>query len=595
MKELDYPFKSEELLRKRKIFKEKLLETDLSGFKKIRIAVLSGSSVKDVIEMLELFLLNSGFLPDFYEGDYNRYYEEAVFENERLDEFDPDIVYVYTTSRNIKNFPNPNDDEQSIKRSLEEEYSTYEQIWNSLREKYKCVIIQNNFEMTIERNFGNMDAVIAQGRLNYINGLNALFYDYALRTDNFKICDINYLSACYGLREWSDSKFWFLYKYALNVKAVPKLSYAVFTIIKSLYGKNKKCIVTDLDNTLWGGIIAEDGVENIQVGAETAEGEMYSDVQRYLMKLKKMGILLAVASKNEEDIAYAGINNPHMSLNEEDFVSIKANFERKDKNIYDIANELNILPDSMVFLDDNPAELMLAKDSMEGISLVSTDRCECVIPMIEEAGFFETSSLTQDDIERNSMYRAEKKRYEQAGTYADYGEYLKSLEMQATIAAFTPDSYQRVTQLTNKSNQFNLTTHRYTQAEIEDISSDRAYVTLYGRLEDRFGDNGIVSVIIGRKRGDVLSIELWLMSCRVLKRDMELAMFDSLVAAAKKNGVKSIEGVYIPTEKNKMVEKFYEELGFRFKGVGENNSTLWELQLNESLSTKNKYISVRMK
>jgi len=595
MKELEYPFKSEELLRKRKIFKEKLLEKDLSGFKKLKIAVLSGSSVKDVIEILELFLLNSGFLPDFYEGDYNRYYEEAVFDNECLDKFNPDIVYVYTTSRNIRNFPDPDDNQQSIKMSLEEEYSTYEQIWNSLREKYNCVIIQNNFEMTLERNFGNMDAVNAQGRLNYINGLNALFYSYASRTDNFKICDINYLSACYGLNDWSDSKFWFLYKYALNIKAVPKLAYAVFTIIKSLYGKNKKCIVTDLDNTLWGGIIAEDGVENIQIGAETAEGEMYSDVQRYLMKLKKMGVLLAVASKNDENIAYVGINSPYMTLKEDDFVSIKANFERKDKNIYDIANELNILPDSIVFLDDNPAELMLVKDSIEGVSIISADCCEYVISRIEESGFFEISSLTHDDIERNSMYRAEKKRYEQAGIYADYGEYLKSLEMRATISAFTPDSYQRITQLTNKSNQFNLTTHRYTQAEIEEISLNKAYVTLYGRLEDRFGDNGIVSVVIGRKRDDILFIELWLMSCRVLKRDMELAMFDSLVSVAKKNGVKSIEGVYIPTAKNKMVKTFYENLGFRFKGDGENNSTLWELWLNESLNTKNKYISVKMK
>ncbi|MCM1264433.1 MAG: HAD-IIIC family phosphatase [Butyrivibrio sp.] len=591
MKELEYPFDANLIFEKKKKFKRALLDNSDSFIEK-NIAILGGSTTGEIKNILELFLLNYGIKPSFYESEYNKYYEDAVFPNPQLEEFKPDIIYIHTTNRNIQRFPVIADDEKSVALLIEQEVLKYESIWEKLSEKYHCSIIQNNFEMPLYRLMGNKDASDIHGAVNFLTRLNMRFYEYAQTHDNFYICDINYISADYGLKEWADPFYFYLYKYALNIKAIPYLAFNVANIIKSILGKNKKGFVLDLDNTLWGGIIGEDGVDNIKLGPEEAGGQGYLEFQRYIKAHKQLGVLLCIDSKNDYENALEGLRHTNSELSPEDFAEIRANWEAKDKNFEDIAKTLDILPESLVFIDDNPAERYIVREQIPGAAVPEIEESHQYIKNIDRNGYFEVTTLSKDDCMRNEMYRENAERKQFQALFSDYGGYLASLDMKAEIKAFEPVYMARISQLTNKSNQFNLTTRRYTQAEIEKLAADKEYITLYGKLEDRFGDNGVVSVIIGHKNLEICNIELWLMSCRVLKRDMEYVMMDKLVHKCKECGIKEIHGFYYPTAKNLMVKEFYSLLGFE-KVADDNGNTEWAYRIPDSYADKNKYITVK--
>ena len=381
-----------------------------------------------------------------------------------------------------------------------------------------------------------------------------------------------------------------MYKYCLCLDAIPAFSYNVACIIKSIYGKNKKALVLDLDNTLWGGVVGDDGVDGIEIGHETSMGQVYSEFQAYLKELKSCGIMLNVDSKNEEENALAGLNHPEGTLKPDDFIYIKANWQPKDLNFTEIAAELNILPESMVFVDDNPAERAIVTGQIPGVSAPHMDAPEHYITAIDRCGFFEATALSKDDLSRNEMYKANAQRSKLQKSFASYEDYLRSLEMYADIRPFEPVYLSRITQLTNKSNQFNLTTRRYTESEMRERSNDPSYITLYGKLTDKFGDNGVITVVIGHIARDVLDIELWLMSCRVLKRNMEHAMLDTLAAKARQTGVTTLRGYYYRTAKNNMVKDFYRDFGFTLVS-SDGDDTVWELPIT-GYENKNTVIKV---
>lgn len=591
MRELEYPFDSEWILKKAKSIKKTLLSDGTTRIKK-KIAVLGGSTTHDVIRILELFLLHYGIEPSFYESEYGQYWQDAMFDNPELAEFAPDLIYIHTTNRNIAEYPAVGDSREKTEQLLKDTYEHFHIMWEKLKETYGCVIIQNNFEFPYYRLLGNMDAVNSNGRVAFVNRLNALFAEYAAANENFYLQDIQYLSACYGLDKWGDSFYWHMYKYALCVPAIPTLSYNLANIIKSVYGKNKKAYVLDLDNTLWGGVVGDDGPENIEIGQETSMGQVYAEFQSYLKEQKQIGIMLNVSSKNEEENALAGLSRPDSVLKPDDFMVIKANWEPKSKNVAEIAAELNIGTDSLVFVDDNPAEREIIRQNLPGVAVPEMDKPEEYLKTLDRSGFFEVTGLSEDDTKRNEMYKANQERKKMQDNFADYGEYLKSLDMKAEIGAFVPLYMARIAQLTNKSNQFNLTTKRLSQADIEHMAEDSSYITLYGKLADKFGDNGVVSVVIGKIKEDALHIELWLMSCRVLKRDMEFAMMDRLTEECKKRGIARIYGYYYPTAKNKMVENFYGLQGFTLKNRDNEGNAEWEYEIPAAYENKNRYIEI---
>ena len=588
---LQYPFEPQTLLRKRRSIKKELLSESILMEK--RVAILGGSTTHDIKDMLELFLLDQGIKPAFFESEYAQYWQDAMFGNPELVLFKPDIIYIHTSNRNITSYPEPAHTPDEIDAMLEQTLTHFTIMWDKLQETYHCPIIQNNFEYPFYRLLGNRDASDIHGRTNFITRLNQKFYEYAQTHEQFYINDINYLSADYGLEKWSDPFYWHMYKYCCCMDAIPRLAFSVSNIIKSLYGKNKKAFALDLDNTLWGGIVGDDGVENLAIGPETPMGQVYTEFQQYLKAHRKLGVLLNVVSKNERENAIAGLNHPDSVLTPDDFISIKANWEPKSRNLVQMAEELNLLPESFVFVDDNPAERAIIHQQVPDVPAPEIGRVENYISILGRCGFFEVTNLSKDDLKRNEMYKENAKRAEMQASFTNYEDYLLSLKMTATIRPFESIYMSRIAQLTNKSNQFNLTTKRYTQEEIEAAAADPNMVTLYGKLEDCFGDNGVVSVIIAEECGDALDIVLWLMSCRVLKREMEFAMMDELARKAMERGFKKLVGHYYPTAKNAMVKEFYALQGFTKEEEDEMGNTRWEFSLSDMYEKKQHVIQIQ--
>lgn len=592
MKELEYPFDPEWILKKKKALKRELLQNTQQTFLEKKIAILGGSTTRDIRDILELFLLNYGIRPCFYESEYNQYYADGMFPNPALEEFHPDILYIHTSNRNIEQYPSLEDDRTLVTQKLQAEYERFQALWEHLHAVYGCPVIQNNFEPPLYRLLGNRDASDHRGRWNYIQRLNQMFYEYADTHQDFYIHDICYEAADYGLERWSDPFYWNMYKYAMCVPAIPYTAFQLARIIKSIFGRNKKVLNLDLDNTLCGGVIGDDGPENIEIGQETSLGQTYAEFQDYLKQHKKLGVLLSVNSKNNEETALSGLERADSVLKREDFVAFRANWEPKSHNLYATAEELKLLPESFVFVDDNPAEREIVRQEVPGAAVPEITKVEEYIRVLDRSGFFEVTNFSEDDLKRNEMYLANEQRNRMQKNFSDYGDYLRSLEMKAQIGAFDPAYFSRIAQLTNKSNQFNLTTHRYSQSEIEQIAADPQYLTLCGRLEDKFGDNGVVSIVIGRKEKDVLQIELWLMSCRVLKRDMEYAMMDTLVKQCRDCGIRQIYGYFYPTAKNAMVKDFYALQGFEKLEEDVDENAKWSFRIPEQYTLKNQVITV---
>ena len=426
---------------------------------------------------------------------------------------------------------------------------------------------------------GNSSFYLENGNVNFINKLNFFISEATKKYNNLYINDINYLSSLIGLEKWYDNELWFNYKYAMSFEGITYVAHSVASIIKSIYGKNKKAIALDLDNTLWGGVIGDDGVNGIKIGSETAIGEAYEDFQKYIKDIKDIGIILTINSKNDLENALEGLRHPSMILHKEDFFTIKSNWNLKSNNILESAREINIGEDSFVFIDDNPVERELVRSQINTVSVPEIgDKIELFKNFVDRNNYFEIISLSKEDLERAKYYQDNQNREKEQQNYSNYNDYLKSLDMIAEIDEAKEVYLERIYQLINKTNQFNLTTKRYTKSEVDEVYKDPNQILLYGKLKDKFGDNGLISIIIAEQKGKILEIPLWLMSCRVLKRDMEIAMLNELVNLAKERGIEKLLGTYIPSKKNSMVKDHYKNLGFKFEKE-ENDIFIWGLEI----------------
>ncbi|WP_263352865.1 HAD-IIIC family phosphatase [Acidicapsa acidisoli] len=561
----------------------------LDGLKEIRIAVLGGTTTNELVDLLEILLLSSGFRPTFHQSEYGRYYEDAVLEPESIAEFKPEIVYVHTCSLNIQSFPPVSCSEEALPGFVDAEMNRFRAIWRSLEANVGCQIIQNNFELPASALLGNLDAVSPGGASRFITELNRAIAAEAAANPRLLMQDLNAIAARVGMNQWFDPERWFSYKVANSVEGSFAIATSLNSMIQAIYGRSRKVLVLDLDNTLWGGVIGDDGADKIVLGRETPVAEAYTAFQEYCLRLRERGILLAVCSKNNDDIARSGFAHPDSVLKLEHFSAFKANWEPKHENILEIARELNLGVDSFVFVDDNPAERAIVEAQIPGIAVPEVGSDVAKYAAILDAGrYFEPVSLGKEDLVRAKLYEENAQRAQLEQKFANYGEYLDSLEMTAEIDVFNATYMERIAQLTNKTNQFNLTTRRYTLAEIESTVPDGHHIGIYGKLTDRFGDNGLISIVLGRIDADdasTLHLDLWLMSCRVLKREMEIAMLDGIAERARDQGIVRLLGTYIPTAKNGMVKDHYEKLGFSPVASndtaqdGHNDSTTWSLDI----------------
>jgi len=585
-----YPIKPDYIIRKKKSLKKEL-ENSTQDFLQKKIAILGGSTTSEIKNILDLFLLNNGIKASFYESAYNQYFEEAVFSKQGIEDFAPDIIYIHTTVLNISTFPEISFKEKDINQLVENEINKFKKIWDSLQD-YQCSIIQNNFEYTLDRPLGNLDCYDIHGRTFFINKINSELAYHASKIKNLYLNDINYLSSLIGLENWFDRRMWYQAKFAISVNSIPLLAHNLTKIINSILGNQKKCLTLDLDNTCWGGIIGDDGIEKINLGSDNPIGESYVEFQKYIYDLKNRGILLAINSKNDIKHALQGLEHPDSVLKETHFEIIKANWDAKDKNLKLIAQDLNIALQHIVFIDDSPLERDLVTSQLSSVSVpnIQNDSSR-YIDFIDKNGFFEPISLTEEDIKRASYYSSNNLRAADQSLFDNYTDFLSSLSMVGIIRPFDVTHIERIHQLINKTNQFNLTTRRYEMGELISILDSDKHITLFGKLNDKYGENGIVSIMIGEVKKKSCHLNLFLLSCRVFNRTMEHAMFNEFVKISKEKGLDDIYGYYYPTKKNQIVKNLFDDLGFQ-KIQSKIYEHIWKLDI-ESFSYCQNQISIQ--
>jgi FkbH-like protein len=579
-----------ELLMKRKSLRRQLRAQP--GLHPVRIAVLGGSTTSAIVDLLEILVLLGGLDPTFHESEYGRFYDDPVHDPQSLIAFGPDVVYIHTSCHNVPPL-SPGTTGPELEAQVRSQLARFRAIWDAIDQNLGCQVVQNNFELPPYALLGNMDATASGGYSRFLMCLNERFAEEAMQRPKLLIQDIHGISARIGLDNWFDWDRFFSYKILLKPAANYAVALSLNALIRSTYGKSRKVLVLDLDNTLWGGVIGDDGVDKIQIGRETPVAEAYTAFQEYCLALRSRGILLAVCSKNMEEIARTGFEHPSSVLRLEHISCFKANWSPKHENLLEIAKALNVGTDSLVFVDDNPAERAIVEAQLPEVAVPDVGSEVSRFASIIDAGrYFEPTGLSKEDLARAALYAANAERVRSEARFADYGEYLDSLEMIAEIETFKPVYLERIAQLTNKTNQYNLTTRRYTLAEIEALSTSPTHICLYGKLADRFGDNGLISIVLGSQHADTLHLDLWLMSCRVLKRDMEFAMLDAVVHQAAEKGIRLLVGTYVPSKKNAMVADHYERMGFTPQPApigSTEGSTFWVCDLN-GYSNKNKHI-----
>lgn len=544
--------------------KQKALEGKKDGV--LKLAVLGSYSIQHFAGILDVFLQAEGTDTDIYEGEYDGINMDVLDENSALYQFAPDIVILVTHTNDIHSFPALLAPESAIQTVLDRQMAYYHHLWECLERIPGCQIIQTNFVVPLHRALGNMEAGCSFSRSSYIRLLNL---ELAKRHPRFvTIVDMDYLASAVGKRKWFDYSSYFLTKAGFHVDFLGEAA-ALFTReIAALKGKTRKCLVLDLDNTLWGGVVGDDGYDKIQVDPHNAVGESYRYFQQYIKNLRDRGVILAVCSKNDEETAKQPfLKNPDMILKLSDFACFKADWNDKAGNIRAIAEELNIGTDSLVFVDDNPAEREIVRQFVPEVLVIDLpeDPAEYA-DALEEAAPFEWTELTREDLSRADSYTADRERVLLSESFVNYEEYLCSLQMEGTADLVGDAQTGRFVQLINKSNQFNLRTRRYTDAQIEKLKNDKNVRLIYVDLKDRFTSYGLISCIILKKTGEDCFIDTWLMSCRVLKRGVEDFAFRKVIKEARNMGCKRIIGEYIPSKKNGMVKDFYAGLGFQSLG-----------------------------
>ena len=530
--------------------------------KLLRLAIVGGYSLYPFHELLEHLCEVQGTPLDLWHGDYDNYIAEIMDESSELYAFKPKVVMVLPAENRCK-YPGKLTDARDLPQA--EAKSTVDSILSLARqvnERTGAEVILANFMLPARHDLGPYRSRSLGADWTFRKWVNL---ELGLNAPSFvHICDLEFIANRLGGLAARDPRSWFETKQPGSSALLVEMARETAYLIASLKRAPKKVLVLDLDNTLWGGVVADDGLEGIELGDTSPRGEAFKAFQKYIATLKDRGVLLAVCSKNDHDKAAEPFEkHPDMVLKMEDIVNFKANWEPKSENIRRMAPELNLGLDSFVFVDDNPAEIEIVRQFVPEVTTIhlGPDPSEYVA-QLQDCRLFEPKSITDEDAERTSQYRSEAQRKQLEATVTDMDSYLTSLVMEGTLSEFAPVDVPRLSQLINKSNQFNLTTRRRSEAEVQAVMQDSQFVGYSMRLKDRFGDHGLISIVIGEKAGDTMKIDTWLMSCRVLKRQVEEAVLNEIARLAKARGCTRLEGVYLPTPKNEMVRDFYGRMGF---------------------------------
>jgi len=538
---------------------------------------LGSSSLFHLISGIRVGALRRRIWVDVYEGTYGAYRQELQHASSDLHAFKPDVLLLSLDANHLVAMQ---------KSTVDQIVADITECWHLARESFACTVIQQTILPIFHPLLGNNEHRHGDSPLRRVALINERLR-YAADDAGVHLLSIDSLAAIHGISLWHDEALWHRSKQEIHPRVTHLYGDHVARLLAAIRGQSFKCLVLDLDNTLWGGVVGDDGLGGIILGNGTAVGEAHLALQRYALSLSQRGVILAVCSKNHDVVAREVFDrHPEMLLKHQDISCFVANWDDKPSNLRHIAKSLNIGLDALVFVDDNPFERNLIRAELPQVAVpeLSEDPADFAA-CVAAAGFFESVTITDEDRQRANQYRANTQRQEMLESVTDMDSYLRNLQMELRYRPFDSIGLQRIVQLANKTNQFNLTTRRYTDKEVQSIMNDPDALHLQLRLVDKFGDNGVISLIIGRLDADQnLIIETWLMSCRVLGRQVESATLNLLAQRALGMGAKRLVGVFRPTTRNDMVRDHYPKLGFE-ELRREPGETQWALDLSQFRET----------
>jgi FkbH-like protein len=546
------------------------------GKSKIKVALLSDAATQRLVPILRALFARQGVDAEIYEGPFDAIELEVYDRNSGLYKFQPQVVVLLNCVQALRAvFLRPETKAASFVDATSKRIA---RIWEAIQNNIPATIIQSNFVLPYERFFGNFDQKVPESLSATVAAVNSRIAQEARSRGSVLLCDVESVASWLGRQQWFEDRFWDSAKYFCALDCLPYVVNSFVAIVMASLGRVIKCVVVDLDNTLWGGVIGDDGLDGIQISAH-GEGEAFYRMQQYLRALKQRGIVLAVCSKNEMANALLPFDkHPEMVLRREDFAAFVANWNDKAVNIRQIKETLNIGFDSMVFLDDNPFERNLVRELVPGVVVPELpEEPADYVRAISELNLFETTSFSAEDAQRTEMYRAQAGRREEQAGFASVGEFLQSLDMRITVGRFDAFHLPRISQLMQRSNQFNLTTRRLSEIECKALMDNPGWLPLYAKLADRLGDHGLISIVTVEVLPDDLAIRDWLMSCRVLGRGVESFLMNRVVEHAQELGLARVTAEYIPTAKNGMVKNFFEQFGFERVAEGASGAAQWRL------------------
>lgn len=545
----------------------------------LRVALLGDVSTQHLVPLLQVLIADSGFRPNVYEAGFDTVELEALNPDSQLYSFAPQIIVILQGVGKLREryYDYPGDRRDFVRARL----GGIEATWKAIRSRTGAPVVQSTFVLPYERPFGNYGLLMPDTLHGAVAQLNQEIALRAREHDAVLLNDVDYVAAWVGRRDFVDEKLWALSKSLCSLQVLPEVARNIVGIGLACQGRAVKCIVLDLDNTLWGGTVGDDGIEGIELGDSDPTGA-FRAFQQYIRELGRRGILLAVCSKNDAAVARHAFNtHPGMVLKEQDLCAFVANWENKAANIRRIRDKLNIGFDSMVFLDDNPFERNLVRDLLPEVLVPELPEDPALyVRAISELNLFETASFSELDAERTGKYRQQALREAQRTQFADLETYLASLQTKARVARFEPPALPRIAQLLQRSNQFNLTTRRHAQADCALMMQDEAtWFPFTITVRDLYGDFGLISVVILRRAGDTIEVETFVMSCRVLQRGVEQLAMNKVFEYATHVGARYVVGRYIPTAKNAMVKDFFPRFAFEEWPAPQAQGTAYRLEV----------------
>ena len=544
-----------------------------------RVAVLGFCTTQYYAAVLRGLGEVSGYAMTTYEPEYNTVPQVVLDDRSSLYSFEPDFVVFWTAVQAVRNVLLSAD----VTERSEVAESEIDELIALVRRAAQIpgvTVVVYEFVIPYERAWGNYSSQVDGSLPNVVRRANDRLRALAAEVPNVYTIDTDHLASWTGKQRWFDERLWFYGKSSSHPEVLPHVAGEAVDIFRAVKGKSLKCVALDLDNVLWGGVIGDDGLNGIRLG-DLGEGEAYVQFQLWLRELRARGVMLAVCSKNDEARALEPFRKHEaMVLREADISCFIANWVDKAENLRRIAEQLNIGLDSIVFVDDSPFERNLVRELAPEVLVPEMPAAPAdFVPYLESLNLFEAVQFSEEDRKRADFYRANLLREDAQARFTSIEEYLASLKMKAIFEPFDDAHLPRITQLVQRTNQFNLTTLRHSAEELAQFADDPEHFPFYATLEDRFGDNGLISVVIGKRDGENLEIITWLMSCRVISRRMEEFVLDDLVEVARAAEIEHLIGRYVPTDRNDLVAQHYERLGFEKIAEHPDGRTTWRLRV----------------